>query len=132
MTAKNGEVSVVKRANTLPAVQTKRLEHYVSPSTDVYETPDAFVLMVDMPGASREAIKVTMEDGTLSVQAKVSYHSGEPVLLFNELKQTAYYRLFNLGDGVDRNSVDAQYEDGVLLIKLFKNEKAKPREIQIK
>lgn len=132
MTAKNGEVSVVKRANTLPAVQTRQHERYVSPSTDVYETPDAFVLMIDMPGVSREAISVTMEGGTLSVQAKVSYHSGKPVLLFNELQHTAYYRLFNLGDGVDRNSVDAQYEDGVLVIKLFKNEKAKPREIQIK
>jgi len=133
MTQKNSEVSVVKRGNMLPAVQAKQRESFLSPSTDVHETPEAYVLMLDIPGVSREAINVILENAVLSVRARVQpYHSEEAVLHFNELKQVTYHRIFNLGDGIDRDSVNATYENGVLAIKLFKNKKAKPREIPIK
>ena len=129
----NNEVSVVKRENMLPAVHAANGERFVSPSTDVCETPDAFVLMIDVPGSSKEAISITLENMTLSVKAKIdSYHREEATLLFNELKPATYYRVFNLGDGIDRNSIDAHYEQGVLTLKLFKHAKARPREIKIK
>ena len=44
----------------------------------------------------------------------------------------AGYRVFNLGDGIDRTGIDAKYEEGVLTIKLFKKDETKPREIEIK
>ena len=128
----NNEVSVVKRVNTLPAVQPGAQEIFVNPSTDVYETPDAFVLMIDLPGVAKDAINVTMENGTLNVRAKIEpHHSPHARLLFKELRGTTYYRVFNLGDGIDRTNVDAHYELGTLTIKLFKKEETKPREIQI-
>lgn len=128
----NNEVSVVKRANTLPAVQPEMGEIFVTPSTDVYETPDAFVLMLDLPGVARDAIAVTMENGTLSVRAKMEpRHSAGARVLFKELRGTTFYRVFNLGDGIDRTNVDAHYELGTLTIKLFKKEETKPREIRI-
>ena len=129
----NNEVSVVKRESTLPAMQTVNEEEYVSPSTDVYETPDAFVLMIDLPGSAKESISVTLENLALSVKAKIeSYHRQEVMLLFNELRSSMYYRVFNLGDGIDRNNIDAHYEDGVLTLKLFKRAEVRPREIRIK
>ena len=129
----NNEVSVVKRGNTLPAVQQEVQEIFVSPSTDVYETPDAFVLMLDLPGVAKDAIAVTMENGTMSVRARIEpHHSPAAKVLFKELRGTTYYRVFNLGDGVDRTNVDAHYDLGTLTIKLFKKEETKPREIRIK
>ena len=129
----NNEVSVAKRESTLPAMQTVNEEEYVSPSTDVYETPDAFVLMIDLPGSAKESISVTLENLALSVKAKIeSYHRQEVMLLFNELRSSMYYRVFNLGDGIDRNNIDAHYEDGVLTLKLFKRAEVRPREIRIK
>ena len=131
--SKNNEVAVVQRGNTLPVVQTGNPERFVTPSTDIFETPDAYVLMIDLPGAVKDSIKVVTEDGTLSVKAKVEPFQGEKMtLLFHELKSPTYYRVFNLGDGVDRTGIDAQYEDGVLTIKLFKKDETKPREIEIK
>lgn len=130
---KNNEVAVVQRGNALPALQTEMREAYVTPSTDIFETPDAYVLKIDLPGSMKESIRVTTEDGTMSVKAKVEPHHKEGgSLLFNELKTPTYYRVFNLGDGIDRKSIDAQYEDGVLTIKLFKKEETKAREIEIK
>jgi len=131
--AKNKEVAVVKRNNSLPVARPGTHETFITPFADVYETPEAFVLMVDMPGATKESINVSMERGTLVVKAPVEpYHKKNAVLLFNELRTSSYYRVFNLGDGVDRDNVDAQFEQGVLAIKLFKSEELKPREIHIK
>jgi len=130
---KNNEVAVVQRSNTLPAMKTEVQESFVTPSTDIFETPDAYVVKIDLPGALRDSIKVTAEDGTLSVKAKVEpYHKEGGSLLFNELRTPTYYRVFNLSDGIDRKSIDAQYELGVLTLKLFKKEETKAREIEIK
>ena len=130
---KNNEVAVVQRGNTLPALQSELQESYVTPSTDIFETPDAYVLKLDVPGSVKDSIKVTTEDGTMSVRAKVEpYHKEGGSMLFSELKTPTYYRVFNLADGIDRKSIDAQYEDGVLTIKLFKKEEAKPKQIEVK
>jgi len=129
----NNEVAVVQRGNTLPALQTEMQESYVTPSTDIFETPDAYVLKMDLPGAMKDSIKVTAENGTMTVKAKVEpCHKEGGSLLFNELKTPTYYRVFNLADGIDRKNIDAQYEDGVLTIKLFKKEEAKPKQIEVK
>ena len=130
---KNNEVAVVQRGNTLPAVPAGIRERLVTPSTDIVETPDAFVLMIDLPGVARDSIKVVTENGTMSVRGTVEPFHGEKVtLLFRELKASTYYRVFNLGDGIDRTRIDAQYESGVLTIKLFKKDETKSREIEIK
>lgn len=131
--AKNNEVAVVQRGNMLPALHTGSEERFVTPSTDIFETPEAYVLMIDLPGASRESIKVTTEDGTMSVKAKVEpLHKENATLLTRELKTPTYYRVFNLAEGINRKSIEAQYDQGVLTIKLFKMEEAKPREIEIR
>jgi HSP20 family protein len=130
---KNNEVAVVQRGNTLPAVQVDTQDISVTPSTDIFETPDAYVLKIDLPGCMKDAIKVTMEHGTMTVKAKVeSYHREGGSLLFNELKTPTYYRAFNMADGIDRQSIDAQYDDGVLTVKLLKKEETKAKEIEIK
>ncbi|HCV44343.1 MAG TPA: hypothetical protein DGH68_12720 [Bacteroidetes bacterium] len=131
--AKNNEVAVIQRGNTLPTVQTEMKESYVTPSADIFEMHDAFVVKIDLPGAVKDSIRVTAEDGTLSVKAKVEpYHREGGPLLFNELRTPTYFRVFNLSDGIDRKSIDAQYELGVLTLKLFKKEETKAKEIEIK
>jgi HSP20 family protein len=132
MTKKN-EVAVVQRGNTLPVLQTEMQGSYITPSTDIFETPDAYVLKIDVPGSVKDSIKVTTENGTMTVKAKVEpYHNEGGSLLFSELKSPMYFRVFNLADGIDRKSIDAQYEDGVLTVKLFKKEETKAKEIEIK
>jgi HSP20 family protein len=132
MTKKN-EVAVVQRGNTLPVLQAEMQESSITPSTDIFETPDAYVLKIDLPGSAKDSIKVTTENGTMTVKAKVEpYHKEGGSLLLSELKTPTYYRVFNLADGIDRKSIDAQYEEGVLTIKLFKTEETKAREIEIK
>lgn len=130
---KNTEVAVVQRNSGLPMTRPEAQESFIVPFADIYETPEAFVLMLDMPGVSKVSISVTMDRGSLIVKGSVEpYHRENASLLFNELRNASYYRVFNIGDGIDRNNVDAQFERGVLTVKLFKSDELKPRQIQIK
>jgi len=102
------------------------------PPTDIYETNDAFLVMLDLPGARRETVSLTLEKGELRVKAEqVPPDPAEGTLLFRDVPSGAYARVFTLGEGIDPANVDARFENGVLTVKLFKNEERKPREIAI-
>jgi len=102
------------------------------PSANIVETPDAYLLTLDLPGARKESIALKLEKGNLHLEATVdAHHAAEARILHRELRTTGYRRTFTLGDGVDRNNVDAEYADGVLKVKLFKTPESKPTTITI-
>ncbi len=131
--AKNNEIAIRQNENSLrPLLQSRAEESYATPYADIYETPDAYVLNIDMPGASKEGMSVAVDKGVLTVKAAVEpYHTPNATLLFREIQTTGYLRAFNLGEGINRSNIDARYENGVLILKLFKSENQKPREIPI-
>jgi len=103
------------------------------PPADVAEEKDGYILTMDMPGARREAISVTVVGGTLAVKAPlVRTHAAGARMLYREIPRGSYERIFTLGDGIDRESIDAQYENGVLTVRLRKSEAVKPKEITIR
>ena len=126
---KNCEV-VVRRENEIhPSIGEGE---YRIPAADVYETSEAFILMLDLPGATRDSISLTLEKGEMRVKADVSpLHEQEGTLLLSEIGGSGFFRVFSIGDGIDTGNVDARYEQGVLTVKLFKSENVKPREINI-
>jgi len=103
-----------------------------SPMADVYETADAFVLKLDLPGATKESIYLGVEPDQLSMRANVDTHRvGNMKLLYSEIEEKTYRREFNLGKGIDRDGISAQFDDGVLTIVLPKTDTIKVKEIQI-
>jgi HSP20 family protein len=102
------------------------------PAADIYETGDAFLVMLDLPGARKETVSLTLEEGELRVKAEQDTSDPEKgTLLFGDVPSGPYTRVFTLGEGIDLANVDARFESGVLTVKLFKNEERKPREIAI-
>lgn len=104
-----------------------------SPRSNLYETPDAYILALDMPGAVKDQIAVSLDKDVLVVEADI--HGVFPeggTILRNEIRGTRYERSFVIGQGIQRDSVDARFENGVLTLKLFKAEDVKPKEISIK
>lgn len=125
----NGGVEVGREHAARPSIGET---HSRVPLADVYETSEAFVLMLDLPGATRQSIRLTIEKGEMQVKAEVEpLHRQEGSILFNEMQGTGFFRAFNIGDGIDTGNVDARFEQGVLTVRLFKSEDAKPREINI-
>ncbi len=97
---------------TQPAEDTAGVRCRV-PAADVYETADAYVLMLNLPGVEKEAITLTLNKGELRVRA------------------ASFARSFGIGEGIDTTSIDAHHDKGVLTVKLYKHEILKPREISI-
>ncbi len=108
-------------------------ERVVPPVADLYETPDAFVMKLDMPGAMRESIDLSIGGDVLTIRGSIaSTDPGSARVLINEINRKRYLREFNLGDGIDRERVEARFEEGVLTVLLPKTEAAKPRTIPIR
>ncbi len=130
--ATNNNVTVKQKQST-SLMKTPSPVATVMPLADIYETPDAFVLALDMPGAPKESISITIDGSSMVITSGVeSYTEDGAKLLFSEIAGVGYQRAFNISDGINRESVDAKYENGILTIKLFKKEELKPREIPVK
>jgi len=107
-------------------------ERLVVPPADIYETPEAYLVILDLPGASKESITVTLERHELKVKASVpSRHAENTSVLLSEMDATGYERSFNLGDGIDRDTVDAEFSLGVLTVRFSKSEDRKRKEITV-
>jgi HSP20 family protein len=95
---------------------------------------DTFSIEVDLPGVKKEDIELKIEDNYLSVTAVRDFK--------NEIKEEDYYlcessfgvisRSFILGDNINRDKVEAKYENGRLYLTLEKEESKKAKSITIK
>ncbi len=107
-------------------------QNYVSPYVNIYETEDEFVLVANMPGVLRDDLKVKVEKDSLIMFGKIDYDKQiNKNYILNELKIGNYFRKFNISDSVNRETIEAKYDNGQLIVNLPKNEKIKPRKIDI-
>lgn len=103
------------------------------PAVDIYETAEQDVIVkVDLPAMKREDIKVTVENQVLSIEGerKSADVPAEQVHRVERLHGT-FRRSFTLPAAVDAARVDANYQDGVLTVKLPRREETRPKQIQI-
>ena len=112
---------------------TKRNSEY-HPSVDIVETGEAYALEFDLPGFTKEDIKVAVDEGVLKVsgERKRNVERDERYYRHFERPEGMFNRSFKLPDHVDGESIKATYTHGVLRLELPKKEEAKPRTIEIK
>jgi HSP20 family protein len=103
------------------------------PTVDAWETDSELVLSFDLPGVSEEEIAVELEDNVLTVSGereRRSDHSSERFYRF-ERRYGAFSRSVTLPPGVQEESIKADYNDGVLEIRVPKPEEQKPKRIKV-
>jgi HSP20 family protein len=93
-----------------------------SPSVDLYETPDSFVLEADLPGVREEDVTVQVENGDLVLQGWRSleqHHSDER---FHTMERSSghFMRQMKLPESVEKDAIQAEFRDGVLRVILPK------------
>jgi len=103
------------------------------PPVDIYETNDALVLEVELPGVSKDAVSVELHEHTLTLSGE---RTREPAVKGGHYQREegrygAFQRAFRLPTLVDQAQVQATYKDGVLALRLPKREAAKPKGIPI-
>ncbi len=118
------EKNVVKREVT------RHPEYFVTPLVDIYETDEGLTLLADLPGVEKDGLKVSVEEGILTLEGKVAERSRQG-LLIQEFEPVNYFRQFELSEAVDQNRISAELKHGVLTLNLPKAEKAKPRQIEV-
>lgn len=103
------------------------------PPVDIYETPDALVLVADMPGVSGDRVTLDLKDSLLIIQGEIAPPLGAGETWIRQEYATGdYYREFQLGELIDKSRIEATMNDGVLALVLPKVERAKPRKIEVK
>jgi len=104
------------------------------PALDVKERDNEYVVVADIPGAKKEDIDITLENGILTISAETKSETeekeGERVLR-RERRYGKYVRSLRLGTQIDEKSVKANYKDGVLELILPKAEEVKPKKITV-
>ena len=129
----NGKEALMRKRSSALAKRTEPVERSITPVADIYETADAFVVKLDIPGATKDSISVSVEPGYLSAKGLVGpHHTEDANLLLGEIGRRSYFREFNLTEGINHKEVEAQFEDGVLTIRLPKTDEMKLKEIPIK
>jgi HSP20 family protein len=107
-------------------------QNYVSPYVNIYETDNEFVLVANMPGVLRDDLKVKVDKDSLIMFGKIDYNDEvNKNYILNEIEIGNYYRTFNISDSVNQDKIEAKYDNGQLIVNLPKNEKIKPRKIDI-
>ena len=104
------------------------------PAVDVREEDDKYVLEAELPGLTEEDVSVRIEDSLLVIESeKKDEETNEgPSYLFRERRQKSFRRTFSLPKDVDRESIEALFTNGLLVLTLSKVPEAKPRQIKIK
>jgi len=109
--------------------------YFWTPTADVMETAEAFVITVELPGVDRQDVAVEVKSRTLWVYGERSLGKpceAEAVYHSMERSHGPFARRFNLPKGVDRGAVSAVFAGGVLEITLPKEcEAARCRRILI-
>lgn len=104
----------------------------VRPEITVYETEKEIFLEAEMPGVAKDKISVTLEEDQLVISGRREWNLPEKaVVLQQESFPVEYYRDLAIGRDVQRDSISAGYENGILRVRFLKVEKAAPKKISV-
>jgi HSP20 family protein len=108
-------------------------EYVLVPPVDIYETENELVIKAEMPGVNKEGVNVTLDNNELEISGKINGNLPDKEnLKYSEFNLYNYHRKFNVGEIIDRNTLSASLENGILTLTLPKREEVKPKKIEVK
>lgn len=96
-----------------------------APRVDVKETSKAFEISAELPGLDKEDIRITFEDGVLTLQAETPKQEpaeGGGRVIRQERRYGKFARSFELGEQVRESDISASFSKGVLVLTATKHE----------
>lgn len=120
--------------NFLPERENNGSETSVwAPRVDLVENENMYRIHADLPGVTKEDLKISYQDGSLVVSGERRMESEESQGDFVRVERSFghFYRSFTLPQQVDPDRIEARFENGVLTINAPKAEETKPRQIQV-
>jgi HSP20 family protein len=104
------------------------------PAVDIAEHENEYTVKLELPGVTREDVKITMQNNVLSVHGEKKREKESKASNYHRVERSygAFQRNFTLPSTVKADRIDASYADGILTIVLPKAEEAKPKQIEVK
>ncbi|MBN1481320.1 Hsp20/alpha crystallin family protein [candidate division KSB1 bacterium] len=104
------------------------------PNIDVKETSEALVLYAECPGLKKDDIKITVRDKVLSISGDKPQAELKKDETFHRVERVYgnFCRQFTLPAQIDTGKISAEFINGVLKLRLPKQERAKAQDIEIK
>ncbi|MEP0822232.1 MAG: Hsp20/alpha crystallin family protein [Ignavibacterium sp.] len=105
-----------------------------TPPVDIHEQENEYVVKVELPGVSKDDVKITLESNILTIRGEKKRENEEKNENFHRVERTygSFQRSFTLPTSVKSDKIDASYKDGILTVTLPKAEEAKPKQIEVK
>lgn len=103
----------------------------VMPMT-AYRDDGSFVVHLDLPGASADSIDLTVEQNVLTVHAERKPPAGDAERVVDERSYGVFSRQLFLGESLVADQLTANYDAGVLTLRIPIAERAKPRRVEIR
>jgi len=127
------ENEAARETAAAPVPERTRSGRTYRPATDIYETPEAIVLVADMPGVGTTGVTVQLEGGTLTVSgAPTPGETPAGEVRRAEYVPGGYHRAFSLSDAIERDGIRASIRGGVLTVVCPKAAPAQARRIEVK
>jgi len=95
------------------------------PSVDISETDTAYLIKGEIPGVNKEDVKVSIQDGMLTISGERKHEEEEKGKKFHRIECSygSFVRSFRVPDDADQNTVKADFKGGMLNIALPKTKK---------
>jgi HSP20 family protein len=124
--------SVFGRWPQLPAEEAETYEW--SPAADISETENEYLVRAELPGVKREDVKVSLEEGTLTIEGERKQEKEEKGRRMHRIERFygSFCRRFSLPEDADATGIRAETKDGVLNVHIPKSKVLKPKAIEIK
>lgn len=104
----------------------------IVPRVDVLEDESGITLLADLPGVPKESLELKVEGDTLLIEGAVTTPTPEGLRsVYAEVRVPRYRRAFTLSRELDPGRIEASMKDGVLTLRIPKQEQAKPRRITV-
>ena len=104
------------------------------PAINILEKDDAMQITADLPGLNAEDVEVTVEQGVLNIRGERKFEEAAEGETFHRVERLygVFERNFTLPNSIDTDKIEANFENGVMVLTLPKREESKPRSVKIK
>lgn len=104
-----------------------------TPVTDIYETKDALVMLLELPGVTPDDVQVTLDKRVLTIAARSRPSLPEGMALTHaEYRDGDFERAFTLSESINGEAIEASAHDGVLRLVLPKAKPEPAKTISVK
>ena len=104
------------------------------PPVDITEDSKEYMVKAELPGLTKENVKVTVEDGVLEITGERKEEKEEKDKKHHRIERSygSFRRSFTLPEDSSGEKVSAEFKDGVLQVHLPKDQTAKPKSVEVK